>query len=171
MTFLVLNIAFSFCLISLSSCLHYPGMTRAFYLGFVFMELWCGLVFLRQILPEEMVPTVVLLPHGSSVLRFQECLALPGHFLHFSPMYFQLPFSSLSFSFSYLHNLYKYYIMLRFFMDFTSIISSSSPLTFCCMCMPTCVCDCPVCMCLWESEHSLHCRFAAALLLFETGSH
>lgn len=81
-------------------------------------------------MPEEMVPTVVLLPQVSSVLRFQECSALPGHFLHFSPMYFKLPFPSLSFSFSNLHNLYKYYSMFMFFMDFTGIISSSSPLTF-----------------------------------------
>lgn len=153
LTFLVSNIAFLFCLISLSSCLHYTRHDQSFLSRFcLYGTVWCGVFFVclfgfffwDRILPEEMVSTVV-----SSVLRFQECSALPGHFLHFSPMYFQLPFSSLSFSFSNFHNLYKYYSMFMFFIDFTSIISSSSPLTFfvACVCLLVyvvvlCACAC-----------------------------
>lgn len=101
---------------------------------------------------------------------FRSVPLYPATFRSFHLCIFSFLFSSFIYLFSSLHNLYTYCNLLMFFLDFTSITCSLSPLSyFWWECMPVYVFVCSCVHVLWRSEGSLHCQSSAAFL-FETVS-
>lgn len=156
MTFLVSNIAFSFRLISLSSCLHYTWHDQSFLSRFCLYGtvVWFGFFFDTGSCLKRWCP------QWSSYLRSPVCwdfrnvplyLAI---FCIFHQCIFSFLFLLFHFS-SNLHSLYKYYSMFMFFMDFTSKISSLSPLTFFVACVCLLVYVVVLCACACGSQRTV----------------